>query len=279
MHGAHNTCMPVHTLRKKCTCTRVCAPMQRCRSFFAMEAIANLFWVLREHRADCRSPPALQLSRQNQSPDTVRSRNPSKSTLAHDAVAAAVSHTHHSIIHVGAGLIQFVYGSHSKRAHGGHFIKNSIFAIFFVGFWSSSVHCSRWASRNTWHLSLIDCCSAIRQSFKSLTVGDDGMSLIGATPSMWAKLEIYCMECVTMNTSVTRSLAIIASRSRSLIWRSYARCILKLWAGFRFDCPVWWLFWEGGLWSPWEGGLWSPSPTLSIRPYDQHMTESYCLLV
>ena len=34
------------------------------------------------------------------------SRNPSKSTLAHDSVAAAVSHKHHSIIRVGAGLIQ-----------------------------------------------------------------------------------------------------------------------------------------------------------------------------
>jgi len=172
--------------------------MQRCRCFFAMEAIANLYRVLCEHRSDCRSPPALLPSRRNQSPDAVRSRNPSKSTLAHVAVAAAVSHKHHSIIRVGAGLIQFVYGSHLKRAHGGHFIKNSICAIFFVDFWSSSVHGSRWASRNTWHLSLIDCCSAIRQSFESLTVVDDGMSLIGATPSMWAKLEICCMECVTM---------------------------------------------------------------------------------
>jgi len=48
--------------------------------------------------------------------DAVRSRNPSKSTLTHDAVAAAVSHKHHSIIRVGAGLIQFVYKSHSRLA-------------------------------------------------------------------------------------------------------------------------------------------------------------------
>jgi len=48
---------------------------------------------------------------------------------------------------------------------------------------------------------------------------------------------------------------------------------------FVLTAQSWWLFWEGGLWSPWEGGLWSPSPTLSIRPYDQHMTESYCLLI
>jgi len=44
--------------------------------------------------------------------DAVRSRNPSKSTLAHDAVATAVLHKHHLIICVGVGHIQFVYGSH-----------------------------------------------------------------------------------------------------------------------------------------------------------------------
>ena len=44
------------------------------------------------------------------------SRNPSKSTLAHDAVAAVVLHKHHLIIRVGAGLIKFVYGSHSSMA-------------------------------------------------------------------------------------------------------------------------------------------------------------------
>jgi len=60
--------------------------------------------------------PPLLLSLPNPSPDAVRSRNPSKSTLAHDAVAAAVSQKHHSIICVGAGLIQFVYGSHSRLA-------------------------------------------------------------------------------------------------------------------------------------------------------------------
>ena len=46
--------------------------------------------------------------------DAVRSRNPSKSTPAHDAVATAVLHKHHPIIRVGAGLIQFVYRSHLR---------------------------------------------------------------------------------------------------------------------------------------------------------------------
>jgi len=89
---------------------------------------------LREHLAGCRLPPALLLSRQNQSPNAVRSKNPSKSTLTHNAVAAAVSHKHHSIIRVGAGLIQFVYGSHLKRGHEAHPPQKSIFAIFRASF-------------------------------------------------------------------------------------------------------------------------------------------------
>jgi len=109
----------MHTLRKKCTCTRACAPMQLCRNFFAMEAIANLSWVLRKilEAVVCRPllPPIL-LSRPILSPDAFSSRNPSQSTLAHDAVAAAVSHKHHSIICVGAGLVPFVYGSHPSAA-------------------------------------------------------------------------------------------------------------------------------------------------------------------
>jgi len=80
--------------------------MQQCSNFFAMEAIASLSCVLHEHRAGCCLPPSLLLCRRNQSPDAVRSKNPSKSTLAHAAVAAAVSHKHHSIICVSAGLIQ-----------------------------------------------------------------------------------------------------------------------------------------------------------------------------
>jgi len=71
---------------------------------------------LREHRAGCRLPPALLPARQNQLPDAICSRNLSKSTLAHDVVAAAVLHKLHPIIRVGAGLIQFVYGSHSRLA-------------------------------------------------------------------------------------------------------------------------------------------------------------------
>ena len=100
--------------------TRACAPLQRCSSFLAMEGIANLSWVLREHWAGCRfrppscpfvEPAALLLARSQ-----TCSLKKSDPTLAHDAVAAVVLHKHHLIIRVGAGLIQFVYGSHSRLA-------------------------------------------------------------------------------------------------------------------------------------------------------------------
>jgi len=78
--------------------------------------------ILSLARTSCRLsfPPALlPLRRAGRPPagcKTCSLRNPSKSTLAHDAVAAAVLHKHHLIIRVGAGLIQFVYGSHSRMA-------------------------------------------------------------------------------------------------------------------------------------------------------------------
>jgi len=109
---------------QKCIWTRPCVPMQRCRSFFAVEVIANLSRVLREHHTGCRLPPALLPARQNQSPDAVCSGNPSKSTLAHDVVAAAVLHKHHPIIRVGADLIQFVCRLHSRLATEATRIKN-----------------------------------------------------------------------------------------------------------------------------------------------------------
>ena len=85
---------------------------QQCRSFFAMEAIANLSLVLHENRAGCRLRPALLPARRNQLSDAVRSRNPSKFTLAHDAVAHRDKH--HPITCVGAGLIQFVCRSQTE---------------------------------------------------------------------------------------------------------------------------------------------------------------------
>jgi len=63
--------------------------------------------------------------------DAVRSRNSSKSTLAHDTVATAVLHKHHLISRVGAGLIQFVYRLHLRLATEVTRNKNA-FSPFFV---------------------------------------------------------------------------------------------------------------------------------------------------
>jgi len=105
-------------------------------------AEASLPWkLLRPYLESCASIvqavvchpllPPLLLSRPKPSPDAVRSRNPSKSTLAHDAVTAVVSHKHHSIFRVGAGLILFVYGSHSRLATELTHYRN-LFSPFFA---------------------------------------------------------------------------------------------------------------------------------------------------
>jgi len=115
MHGAHNTCECMNTLRKNAyglvharLCNGAEAPFPWKLLRIYLESCGSIVQAV-----VCRPllPPFL-LSRPNPLPDAVRSRNPSKSTLAHDAAAAAVLHKHHSIIRVGAGLIQFVYGSH-----------------------------------------------------------------------------------------------------------------------------------------------------------------------
>jgi len=62
--------------------------------------------------------------------DAVHSRNPSKSTLADDAVATAVLHKHHLIIRVGAGLIQFVYRSHLRLATEATRNRNAFWPFF-----------------------------------------------------------------------------------------------------------------------------------------------------
>jgi len=77
---AKNAHAPVHVC--PCNGAEISLPWKPLQTYFEF---------LREHRAGCRLPPVLLLSRPNQSPDAVCSRNSSKSTLAHDAVAAAVS--------------------------------------------------------------------------------------------------------------------------------------------------------------------------------------------
>jgi len=80
--------------------------------------------------------------------DVVRSRNPSKSTLAHDAVATAVLHKHHPIICVGAGLIQFVYRSHLRLATEAT-VKTEIYFRHFSRIFPASS--DRWWGSTSFH--------------------------------------------------------------------------------------------------------------------------------
>jgi hypothetical protein len=109
------------------TCIYISAQLVHAR--LCNGAAASLPWkVLRIYLESCANieqavvsahPPAPSSSRQPSCWPVarhVRLRNPIKSTLAHDAVAAVVLHKHHLIIRVGAGLIEFVYGSHSRLA-------------------------------------------------------------------------------------------------------------------------------------------------------------------
>jgi len=100
------------------SCMRTCATVQQlpCHGSYC-DLILSLA------RTSCRLsflPTLLPLRRAGRScwpvARHVRLRNPTKSTLAHDAVAAVMFYNHHLIIRVGAGLIQFVYGSHSRLA-------------------------------------------------------------------------------------------------------------------------------------------------------------------
>jgi len=114
----NNTCKCIPTLCKKMhmdLCMRSYSTVQQllCHGGYC-ELILSLA------RTSCRllftARPTARPLAGNPLRDVVRSRNPSKSTLAHDAVATAVLQKHHPIICVGAGLIQFVYRSHLRLA-------------------------------------------------------------------------------------------------------------------------------------------------------------------
>jgi len=89
-------------------CAAASFPWRLLRTY--LESCANIVQAV----AYC--PPYRPPSSSNPLCGVVRSRNPFKSTLAHDAVATAALHKHHPIIRVGAGLMQFVYRSHLRLA-------------------------------------------------------------------------------------------------------------------------------------------------------------------
>ena len=95
-----------------CNGAAACLPWKLLRTY--LEACASIVQaVVSAHPpapSSSRPPSCWPVARH------VRLRNPSKSTQTHDAVAAVVLHKHHLIIRVGAGLIQLVYGPHSRMA-------------------------------------------------------------------------------------------------------------------------------------------------------------------
>ena len=128
----NNSCKCMPTLCKKMhmdSCMRAYSTVQQllCHGRYCE-------LILSHARTSCRlsftARPTARPLAGNPFRDVVRSRNPSKSTLAHDVVATAVLHKHHPIIHVGAGLIQFVHGSRSHLANRGYPSQKCVFAIF-----------------------------------------------------------------------------------------------------------------------------------------------------
>jgi len=107
-----------------CICAAASLPWKLLRTY--LESCANIVQVVVSAR-----PPAPSSSRPP-SCQPVRIINPSKPALAHDVVAAVVLHKYHPINCVCAGLIQFVYGSHSRMA--ADLTLKSIFAAIFAGF-------------------------------------------------------------------------------------------------------------------------------------------------
>jgi len=125
------------------SCMRAYSTMQQllCHGYYC-ELILSLA------RTSCRllftARPTARPLAGNPLRDVVRSRNPSKSTLAHDAVATAVLHKHHLIFRVGAGLIQFVFRLHLRLATEATRNRNA-FSPFFAR-----------VSETTRHMSLVE---------------------------------------------------------------------------------------------------------------------------
>jgi len=106
--------------------------MEWCSNHAAVETLANFLESCAsiEQAVVCRMPTCRpdEVGR----PTTARSRKQFKSTLVHDAVAAALSHKHHLIIHVGADPTQLVYDSHSQLAVELIHEQNLLFSQFFL---------------------------------------------------------------------------------------------------------------------------------------------------
>jgi len=118
-----------------CSGAAASLPWKLLRTYF--ESCANIVQAVVSARppapSSSRPPSCWPVAR------LVRIRNPSEFTLAHDAVAAVVLHKHHLIIRVGSGLIQFVYGSHSRMAADLTLDKNLFSQPFSRGFYQNII--------------------------------------------------------------------------------------------------------------------------------------------
>jgi len=112
----NNTCKCMSTICKKmhmdsCMCAYSVVQQLLCHGGYC-ELILSLTRTL--WRLLFTTRPTVRPLAGNLLYDVVRSRNPSKSTLIHDAITTAVLHKHYSIIRFGADLIEFVYRSHLR---------------------------------------------------------------------------------------------------------------------------------------------------------------------
>jgi len=148
----------------------------------------KLLWIYLESCANIVQavvycPPYRPPSCQQSVARRVCSRNPSKSTLAHDAVATAVLHTYHLIIRVGTGLIQFVYRSHLRLATGATRNRNAL-SPFFA---RVSIYDDDCFYYHTWRNNVVIAIGTLSSFLTSL------QWVVRATLSIW-KFMLLCIQ-------------------------------------------------------------------------------------
>jgi hypothetical protein len=119
--------------------TRECAPVQRYSSFLAMEAIANLSWVLREHRAGYRfRPPSCPFV---EPAALLLARTQTCSLKKSDQIHASAWRGRHCIVTQASSDHPRWCGPHPvclwftlALDRGSHPRQKSIFAAIFAGF-------------------------------------------------------------------------------------------------------------------------------------------------
>jgi len=210
---------------KRSTCTRACTRLWNSAATSKSLTVANLHWVPSleivpaavcrpprywhdEHRRppnhprlQAAVPPAPLLARRTLSPTRVSAagllpkrrppKNRPKSTPDHDSVAAAVSHKHHSIIRVGAGLLQFVHACTCTSVAEAISIKNP-FRPFFGASFNTNLTVLATSElfyfSTMWNLSLVPSQNENNEALVLLRISDLGKIL--SLKIWWHKLKI-----------------------------------------------------------------------------------------